>query len=479
MNTITSPVFGVRSKGRLYPKGQFKSQPADNCPPEETADLSHQELKQQLVDAIWNRLPYVREPERPTDVVSLFSIYVQSISVIESSRLDVLQLLQTMMETSVEVDPSISMAAEAGRAIQAKLAKEISIRIDSPQNLASADLAARPRTEIEQILENGLHVAVQKLVTQVVDGLGVLVDRSVAGLVHWTGPNTVKYHFFRRRFTGDSYELRTVRGPIRPRAADDDPRDSRRLMQRHITTTSSNLVCFLAHHRHHAVEAFHTTIENSKVVMPPFVQTLVCAIPDWMRPIVKVIDGHLIREEITQHELDRERIVRTETFDEPLQGPEPAVVLGPFVLTGWGPFEIEAELNRRSAMQPTAVPNDLSFLVSCAVGGQVLAALLFRTAATTPALKGLVILALAAGLYFAFSAFRMFLKQKQPSINELQLTLSLISVAVGAGGFQIAVADLPVWKSILGCIVMILGISALLVQHKTIFFSHNLTGVKK
>lgn len=479
MNTIASPVFGVRSKGRLYPKGQFKSLPVDNCPPEETADLSHQELKQQLEDAIWNRLPYVREPERPTDVVSIFSSYVQSISVIESSRLDVLQLLQTMMETSVEVDPSILMKAEAEQAIRAKLSKEISIRIDSPQNLASADLAARPIAEIERILENGLQLAVQKLVTQVVDGLGVLVDRSVAGLVHWTGPNTVKYHFFRRRFTGDSYELRTVRGRIRPRPADDNPGDSRRLIQRHITTTSSNLVCFLAHHRHHAVEAFHTTIENSKVVMPPFVQTLVRAIPDWMRPIVKVIDGHLIREEITQHELHRERIVRTETFDEPLQGPEPAVVLGPFVLTGWGPFEIEAELNRRSVAQPAAAPNDLSFLVSCAMGGQALAALLFRTAATTPAVKGLGILAFTAGLYFAFSAFRMFLKQKQAAIAEPQLVLSLLCVLVGAGGFQIAVADFPVWKSLLGCIVMILGISALLVQHKTIFFSHKFTGVKK
>ena len=112
MNTIASPVFGVRVKGRLYPKGQFKTQPADNCPAEETADISYQELKQQLENAIWNRLPYVTEPERPADVVSLFSSYVQSLSVIESSRLDVLKLLQTMMETSVEVDPSITMAAE-------------------------------------------------------------------------------------------------------------------------------------------------------------------------------------------------------------------------------------------------------------------------------------------------------------------------------------------------------------------------------
>lgn len=416
MSTIINATpFGVKAKGRLFPNIRIGSEAKTTAEPEQVEELSPAQLKQELATEIWARLPFVQESTGTPDTTQLFARYIDSLATLEASRKDVFTLINAMMVTSIEFDLQTPMAEEARRTAIARLTNEFSIRLDSPQNLATAELAACPRPEIEQILQSGLRKAVQKFVAQFVDGLGVLVDRSVAGLVHWTGPNTVKYHFFRRRVVGDSFERRTIRGPMQLRDDSDAPGDPRRWKRVHKTTTSSQVVYTLGHHRHHAVDAFHTTIDNSKVVMPPFVQTLVAAIPDWMRPVIRVVDGYLIREEISEHEICRDQIVRTEYFDEPLRGYEPAVVLGPFVLTGWGPREIEAELERRQTPSPITWEENTEFLTGCAFGSYALS-IMFRLASRQiPGLRVVSIVMLLTALFFACGALRGVLRVKTPS----------------------------------------------------------------
>jgi len=65
---------------------------------------------------------------------------------------------------------------------------------------------------------------------------------------------------------------------------------------------------------------------------------LIEKIPDWLYPFVQVIDGDIFRERIIERDTQVEEWVDSvEVRDEPICGTEPGVIIGPFVLTGWGP----------------------------------------------------------------------------------------------------------------------------------------------
>lgn len=97
------------------------------------------------------------------------------------------------------------------------------------------------------------------------------------------------------------------------------------------------------------MQAVHTSIGNSQVVMPPQVQRLCEAVPDWLYPFIQVIDGTIVRERIIERDTRVDQWADRTQRDEPIIGCEPGVILGSFVLTGWGPREVKAEELRREA----------------------------------------------------------------------------------------------------------------------------------
>ena len=103
------------------------------------------------------------------------------------------------------------------------------------------------------------------------------------------------------------------------------------------------------------LNAVHTTIRDSRVVMPPQVVRLVEQVPEWLYPFVQVIDGDICRETIFTQEIREETWAEVAVRNEPIYGCEPAVIIGSFVLTGWGPKEVRQEQDRRQAVQETAV----------------------------------------------------------------------------------------------------------------------------
>ena len=106
------------------------------------------------------------------------------------------------------------------------------------------------------------------------------------------------------------------------------------------------------------MNAVRTSIGNSRVVMPPQVATMLKHVPDWLYPFVEVIDGDIVRERIIERETRvdswQDATVSEEPIvvrDEPIYGWEPGVIIGPYVLTGWGPREVAAEQGRRESQQ--------------------------------------------------------------------------------------------------------------------------------
>ena len=162
------------------------------------------------------------------------------------------------------------------------------------------------------------------------------------------------------------------------------------------------------------MNAIRTSIDNSRVVMPPPVERLCRAVPDWLKPFVEVIDGTIFRERIIERDVRVANWQDVQIFDEPIVGCEPGVIIGSYVLTGWGPREVEAELRRRETLahEHTSIKQAASASIRypvAIVGSTLLAilsvALMFRAMSGVGGGRGVfftAVLALAAAWQAAF-----------------------------------------------------------------------------
>jgi hypothetical protein len=185
--------------------------------------------------------------------------------------------------------------------------------------------------------------------------LARLVDRQLFGLVEWMPNHCCNYHFFKQviiqendGFTSQVVGTRTENSV--------EAGFGRRIVgwKKVEDRTEGKHVHRFARHEHSVMNAVRTTIQNSRVVIPPEVIPLVERIPKWLYPLVHIIDGDIIRERIVEQDTKVETWADVHVHDEPIFGGDPAVTIGPYILTGWGPREVGVEQARRQAVQATA-----------------------------------------------------------------------------------------------------------------------------
>ena len=376
-----------------------------------------------------------------------------------------------MKLTGVEMDVDEHFAEQADAAFRRTVQKAFAVTIDRPLNQASADLAALPIDELRERFRKALKQACHSLANQVIRSMDFLVKSKVVGLVHWSSQNAVKYNFYRRRVYSDTPQEAKDSVQVEIRSNDEDPDDVRRWKRVSTKIESTNFICVLEHHKHDAVDAFQTSIENSRVVMPEGVHQLIRDIPDWMRPSIRVLDGYLIREDVHFTETCREKLVKTSVIEEPLHGHEPAVTLGPYVLVGWGPREIDAA---RAAEQVivTAQHDQESrrFWGGCALGAQFLAAVFARAAADhTLAFMLAVTMFLASAPMFAL-ALRSYLGSRGHDVSEFRFQQILFGLIFCAGALQCFWIPWGATTILGGIILGVIG-AALLHLHRDTLFS--------
>lgn len=449
--------FGVRMGDRIYPALDQQDKAFAPRAPETIDDDSPKQLCKNLADAIRELLPFLSLTANISDKAALFGQYVDSVSILERCRGEVIQLFQAMIETVLDFDSAGTLSTEARSEILAQILKDADVQISHPENLATAEIAALKPVELQVRLQASLSQSIDKLVTELMDRLGVLVDRSVAGLVHWTSPNTVKYHFFRRRAAETGVQTTRKRGRVRRRSAEEARGDFRQWKRVNKRKTTTQVTCWLVHHKHDTVNAIHTSLENSKVIMPEFVQALVKQIPEWMRPSICVIDGYLIREQIFERELCKHESTEVELEEELIHGYEPAVCLGPYVLTGWGPREIDAEVERR-ATEAAGAPQlqSVRFWGVCALACQVFCVLFAHLGVLALSVLlfvgGMVSIALWTSQASKVACFQLSEWQRQRICFEF-LTL--------LGGLQLLFTPLSISLVLCGLAFVVIGLTAL------------------
>ncbi len=349
-----TPTLLVEHDGRRFPRTW------DRTPQEPAYRLGMQaeineglSLADKLAESVWKQLPWnLRPPE--VDRQELVQTYIASLTQLDRFRQDVDNLLRLACRANLEFRQGLGETHVQSRdeAMGKKLDEMFSHAeyAWSPlRNVLNAKLVSLPGSALRETLNEALSEAVRDFSKQFIELLAKLVDAEMFGLVEWLPNQCCSYHFFKQVVIQDNEGASTrvensyFSGAYRHRSRNERVGTRRK----EVVKGKGQHHYRLARHQHEVMNAVRTSIANSRVVMPPPVKLLVENVPDWLDEHVKVIDGDLFRERIVERDAGCENWADIQVQDEPIYGTEPGVIIGPFVLTGWGPREVEAETTRR------------------------------------------------------------------------------------------------------------------------------------
>ena len=353
----TQETADVELSGRRFPAQWLEPKKKDPSRLRQLAPLSNQEQLPMLVaKEVRSRLSWAQLPPDIVQVQPLAEAYVASLNRLAQFRQDVDNLMRIACEANLEFRQELGETHATAR--DAAMTSELHDMLQQatsdwfpPRNILDAQLASRPVPEVRRRLEQSLVNSVADFTQRFFALLARLVDKELFGLVEWYPNNCCAYHFFKRVLIQENKGTsRRITESYFDQITERDRATGRQIIGKkttRITHGKGQHTRRFARHQHDVTNAIRTSIGNTRVVMPPPVVRLCDAVPDWLKPFVEVIDGTIIRERIVERDVQITHWEDVEVTDEPIIGCEPGVIIGPYVLTGWGPREVEAELLRR------------------------------------------------------------------------------------------------------------------------------------
>lgn len=393
-SSVDVPVLDVTLGGRRFP-ARWSGLPEQTPVAVQLRETSPTtELADELSELLWQRLPWRKPLSVDRDRRTLVEAYVGSVAELDQCRNQVVEMIRAACEANIEFRQATGETYAAGRdaALRTKLdamLKSAIPLVEPIRNVADATNVSQPVESLRATFQAALETAVDELVRKFFAMLATFVDRKLFGLVEWLPNQCCRYHFFRQVIVqendGQFVETREVLFDDPPEG---DSESGNLIIGRrtHRSGVRGRHFHRLARHRHDLMNTVRTTIGNSRVLMPPPVERLIAAVPDWLRPLVRIIDGEIFRERIIEQDLktedwadvsvSHEKITRSggstavrdesigfldesiASHDESTFGPDPGVAIGPYVLVGWGPREVEVELQRRERVAAQTQQSD-------------------------------------------------------------------------------------------------------------------------
>ena len=202
------------------------------------------------------------------------------------------------------------------------------------ENIVTARLASLPISDLKVQLEKDIDAKVEGVCTHILAQLVQSVDQQVLSFIEWYGDGACSYQRFTRRFEVEQNSTETV-----SRRLEFNESGFRENLKVRTNGKTNRVLC---RHIQHLVNAKSNYLAESEVLIPREQQAIVNSIPAWLSPLVRIVEGTLIRETLIEQNLS---VHEWETTEDKVQWHnDPAIILGPFVLSSWGPKEISEEL---------------------------------------------------------------------------------------------------------------------------------------
>lgn len=422
---------------------------------------AHAAIEEELVRALQSHLPYwqlsAQESSRPV----IFAKYLDSLAKLNVCRDELVALGFSLGRATISYD---SPPLDAVRVEKEKeIADEYRISLDSPVNNAGADLGALPIEEIREHLNLALNNATRKLITQFVDGLAALMGRQLIGMAHWPSENTIKYWYCRHRVTTQAVVTTASSQLVSSRTDTFDVYRRRKDTVEHRKVQYVPTTVTRECHRHDAIDAHSCSIKEATVVIPQNVKELIEAIPEWMRPSIRIADGYLIRKRNEDRKTISSSVisqvdVREEVTTTYFHGTDPALLLGSLVLIGWGPAEIEQE--RKAEGERQVVAHCLSRATDWGMPAFIIQPLILTLGnklVVHPVGLLLVMIAFASSVFCFAQCIRYAVRAKSMRMDELPVQLTVAGPVLICAGLELSVVlgSLP-WM-VLGVLIICLG----------------------
>ncbi len=314
------------------------------------------ELPSLLGESLWDRLPWSELPPGKLDRATLVQAYNASLERLDSFKQDVTTLLTSACRTNLEFRQAVGRTHEAARdqALESELQAMLSRANwkQTPQrSIIDADVVSQATRMLRRQLNAALSQAIDQFTAEFQKLLDRLVSAKLIGRIVWKPNHCCGYDFFKQVVVQEN------QGPRQSKETINNPDASRQfgetIVSHEVTTRvhgEGRHVSQREEHEHVVINAVRTSIRESQVVMPPAVVELTNHVPEWLYSFVQVVDGDLCTESIETHSGKSKAWQDVSITRRPIYGWEPAVIIGPYVLTGWGPREVAAELARRDAV---------------------------------------------------------------------------------------------------------------------------------
>jgi hypothetical protein len=202
-----------------------------------------------------------------------------------------------------------------------------------------AEVISLSPAEAYLVTSDFIRKTIDQLVEHTVSQLDSLVGLGICGLMVRYPNHVCSYTYGYRKLSmnvSDPWEHLEVKGG-------DPLRDFYR--RKYITKTSTQSesqisICVQEHHLMHVIES---DVNDGLVHVPKFHRQVIDEIPGWIRNATCLVEGTLIGQQLIEQEQEAFQLQHQEVLKITYHC-DPAVVLGQFVLTGWGPEEIKKDL---------------------------------------------------------------------------------------------------------------------------------------
>lgn len=350
VQTPARATYQIRVDGNIFPR-QSRGKNVDA--------VAEPTAQQSLIDSIWQRLPFA-----DADCVGkqeLIEGYAASVETLQRYYGDLKALIRSACRTNLTVmydaAPRVDlMQQEIDNCLNATV-EHADLQPLIIDNAVNAHLAAKPTEAVQVQLTRSLRKLTAQLAAQVFRTLDRLTDRQVTGVIEWTGETTCKFHFFTESLR-QTYECHSVAVSDESEFTSYGELITRRTTYQH----HGSHVRKRARHEHHLIDARRHPVSDPALVVPEQYRPVIVAIPEWLRPVARIVAGKQICEYVIEQEMRRsswlqEQVVVSRSVR--IQ-PDPAIVIDRYVLTGWGEKEIAAARRLKAPLLTRLITDEVS-----------------------------------------------------------------------------------------------------------------------
>lgn len=310
--------------------------------PVETHTLSP--LFAQLHDVVWNQLPTTGVFQATShDTIAQATAHCSEL--LRQRQDEIRKFVRTLCYHVVQFQVSGELLPQARADALDQARRPLLTALDHVlvpmQPVLTAELIAQPLPAVQSSVLKLLQEASHTLTNQLFVSLHMLVELNVVGIIDWKDERTCKLSFFRHSIEQDLIESRktsTVRRTERNTLAREEW-EQLRVRNRY----------FIERHEHHVMNAEARELEQICHPIPREHDELIDHIPEWLHPHLRVLEGTLILEQIVERQIREDQWQSTPILRSTHETHEldPAILLGHFVLTGWGQRDVDREIHRR------------------------------------------------------------------------------------------------------------------------------------